>query len=292
MVFGNVEQSNVSGFASDTLIAAAKDRIQPYYDLCTDTIADVLELKNVLFRDHGHAYVGPTGELAVPVRSRRVEGRSGEPMPSFANDIFAGNDLEELLAPGAPMARSITGGAELVEDHPEVVLTREMVRLVGARPEVTMINIGLQSKTVLANYLKLLQDGKMISRRTAMENVPEVDRPDHEWEEIKSEDAQTHPKMLELVEFPRSLWKRGDTDGFLAYIATVWMPAVMQMMGPQPGAAPPGGPGGTMGAAPGGAPPFPGSPGPSGPQAPQGASMAQLPGMAPGSSGGAVGRPS
>jgi hypothetical protein len=170
-----------------------------------------------------------------------------------------------------------------------------MVKLVGPRPEVTMVNIGLQSKTVLANYLKLLNDGKFISRLTAMEELPEVDRPDHEWTRIKSEDAQTHPKMLELVEFPKSLWESGDVDGFLAYLATVLMPSLMAAMGPPqggagggpPGAAPAGS--GTM--PPGAAPPFPGSQGPQGPVAPRGDSMAQLPGMAPGSNGAPVGRP-
>jgi hypothetical protein len=291
MVFGNVEQSNVSGFASDTLIAAAKDRIQPYYDLVTDALSDVLELKNILFRDHGHAYVGPSGELAIPQRSRRVTGRSSRPMPSFANQILNAGATDDLLAPGFPSMEMISRGKDLEDDAPEVVLSRSMVKLVGARPEVTMVNIGLQSKTILANYLKLLQDGKLISRLTAMEEVPEVDRPDHEWTRIKDEDAQTHPKMLELVEFPRSLWDRGDLDGFLAYMATVWMPAMAQAMGPGggPGATPPSPPSG--GATIGGpaVPPFPGSS--AGPQAPQGASMAQLPGMAPGSNGAPVGRP-
>jgi hypothetical protein len=297
MVFGNVEQSNVSGFASDTLIAAAKDRIQPYIDLSVDAIADVLECKNVLFRDHGHAYVGASGELAVPQRSRRVNSRTSQPMPSWATQIMNGDDIEALLAPGFASAQQITRGKPIQDDYPEIVLTRDMVKLVGARPEVTMVNIGLQSKTVLANYLKLLNDAKMISRNTAMEEIPEVDRSDSEWTRIKSEDAQTHPKMLELVEFPRSLWESGDVDGYLAYMATILMPALAQAMGPTPppaGGGPTGAPpaGGDAMLTPGGAPPFPGSPGPQGPQAPIGASMAQLPGMAPGSGGAPVGRPS
>jgi hypothetical protein len=209
-------------------------------------------------------------------------------MPSFAEQVLNAGPTDDLMAPGFPSMEMVSRGTEIQDDYPEVVLSRSMVKLVGARPEVTMVNIGLQSKTVLANYLKLLQDGKFISRLTAMEEVPEVDRPDHEWTRIKSEDAQTHPKMLELVEFPRSLWESGDLDGFLAYFATVWMPAMAQAMGPA--AAPPGDQSATMPAS-GGVPPFPGAQPPSGPQAPQGASMAQIPGMAPGSNGAMVGRP-
>jgi hypothetical protein len=299
MVFGNVEQSNVSGFGVDTLTAAAKDRVQPYYDLVCDSLADMLELKNLEFFNDGHAYVGFDGELVVPVRSRSVSGsRPMGPMPSWATQIMQNEDMEALMAPGFASAKQITGGEGMEEDPPEVVLSRDVLKKVGFRPKVTMVNIGLQSKTVMANYLKLLNDGKFIARQTGMEELPEVDRPDVEWDRILAEDAQTHPKMLELVEFPRALWNRGDVDGFLAYLATVLMPALMQAMGPPqapPGAAPPGGGPPALGGGdtmqPGGVPPFPGTPQPQGPQAPLGASMAQLPGMAPGSNGAPVGRP-
>jgi hypothetical protein len=323
VIFGLVEASNVSGFASDSLMNAAKDVIQPYVDLTQATIADVLMMKNRLFRNHGWAAEGiDNGEFRVPrqTRGNTAGGDNKLKPPPWTLPIMqkmltmtltpqqpqtpqiqleGGGGMIGSDVPGAPprpgQANAMLGmpgfvdptwlmGDMVPEDDPaEFVISPETIDMISTRPKVVISLIGLQNRTVLANYLDLLTSRNLMSQETAMEQVPEIQDIDMEMRRILATQARTNPDSLKLIEYPKALWQDGDYAGFFTYFATILMPAVtaamMQqqaaMMAPQAG--PPTGP-------------PPGEARSPGPQTVQGDSAAAA-GRGPGVDGAPVGRP-
>lgn len=340
VIFGQVDGSNVTGFASDTLMAAAKDRIQPYLSLTEKTLEDVLVLATYLFRNFGQNAEGLSdGVLVIPRRGfGNTDATSSAPPPNWAVPIMmqimqatlqqtmpppppfnpmanspggltnqpqgmpVGPGLGPMGAPmggpapmmpgmpgmpgmpppispdGMPSLPMTTGGRPAPADKPDVEISRDIIDRLTGRPKVRLYNIGLQNRTMMANYLSMLVREKLISRAVAMDNIPEVGNAVQEWGRIMAEDAQTNPAMLEKIYHPRMLWEQGDVDGFVTYWATVLLPQMAQSIAPAPGAAPPSGP---PAAPPGG---------PMAPQSVQGDSNAML-GQGPGAMGAPVGRP-
>jgi hypothetical protein len=337
-VFGQVGDNNVSGFANDSLIAAAKDVIHPYEQMVQDTFADILSMKNRLFYNFGHLTDGlADGDLVIPRQSRshagRQHGTTAKP-PQWAMPIL--QKMLELTSqqlapqtppqpqrqipggpgmigsdiPGAPVAwrspqaRSMIGLPGYVdpawtfpdepplEDAPQFVINRTILSAISGRPKVKLNALGLQSRTVLANYLQILTGANLMSHGTAMDQLPEFTDTMAEWEAIIAEQAQTNPDMLKMIEYPRALLKMGDVEGWVTYMATILMPTMVSAVsgvgmsgagGPTRGAPPPGPPQGPPGV-PGAGPP------PPNPLQVQGGSAASI-GAPPGAHGAPVGRP-
>jgi hypothetical protein len=313
----------VSGFANDSLIAAAKDVIHPYEKMVEDTFADVMSMKNLLFYNFGHLADGlANGELVVPRQNRSHIGASyGTPVkpPSWAMPIlqkmmeFAGQamapqqpqtqtqipggpGMEGSDIPGAPMAwrspqaQSMIGMPGYVdprwtmdaehpplEDAPEFVISRQVIDAISTRPIVKLNSLGLQSRTVLANYLDILVRGNLISHGTAMDQIPEITDTLAEWRAILAEQAETNPDSLKMIGYPKALLESGDIEGWLTYWATILLPTMVGAMQGMGGAAQ------QQGAPPRGAP----SPNPLQIQGGSAASM----GAPPGANGAPVGRP-
>lgn len=100
VIFGTMEGSNITGFASDSLMAAAKDRINPYMSLTATTLADAVALAALLFRNFGHAAEGlADGVLIIPRANRGggfVNGMKPAPAPAWAGAIV--QKMMSLLA--------------------------------------------------------------------------------------------------------------------------------------------------------------------------------------------------
>lgn len=105
VIFGATEGSNISGFASDSLMAAAKDRIQPYFSIVEATYVDALMLAGRLFYNHGHTAEGLVhGELVVPRQNRGGRfnaGASPAPVPPWAGQIIQ-KAIQMAQQPGGP----------------------------------------------------------------------------------------------------------------------------------------------------------------------------------------------
>ena len=312
VIFGQTEGSNITGFASDSLIAAAKDRIGPYFGVVQDAIGDTISIATIIFRNHGHLVEGlPGGELIIP----RVNRGAGFPggakpaqVPSWAQGIMqkvitglAGPAMPGMppLPPGnSPMIGmpgfvapewTLPGGMP-PGDAPLIRIDRETIDAVAARPQVSLETLGLNNRTVLINYLSQAVQAKLMPRSLAMAQLPEIQDTLEAYRQILAEDAQTDPEMLRLIYYPRSLAQQGDVEGYLTYWATVLLPAIQQsLMGTPAGGVPPGSPPGLPGPAPGG-----GGTAPIQQPTPQNAASGVNPaalGMGPGSQGGPVGRP-
>lgn len=310
VIFGQTEGSNITGFASDSLIAAAKDRIGPYFGVVQDSIADTIAIATTLFRNHGHLAEGLTdGALIVPRVNRGsgfLNGVKPAQSPPWAQGIV-GKVVQTLAGPQMPgmPAQMGPGGSPLIgmpgivspewtmhgmppADEPTIRIDRETIDLVGARPKISLETLGLNNRTVLINYLQQAVQAKLMPRGLAMDQLPEIEDSLAAWQQIVAEDAQTDPEMLRLIYYPRALAQQGDVEGFLTYWATVLLPQMVQsLMGgmggpveqpPDPDGPPPSG---------GGQPPIQ-QPTPQ--NAASGVNPAAL-GQGPGSQGGPVGRP-
>lgn len=260
-LFGAMDGSNISGFAMESMVTAAKDRVQPLITDLEFHLEEILDLCFYHFRNMGHIFVDDMqGRWYIP-----KHGRDNKPALGTGPKR---PEMQEVMG----MLMQMTGGMpdlgawhtqgldnSQIEDPEDEdgYLTREDVINVGTRPEIKLRSMHAQNMTSMANVAAMLIDKKIWSRGTAMDEF-NVKNPQDEWQKILAEDAQTHPKMMELVMFPEALFRSGDMSGFLAYYATVIAPILMQM---QMGGMDP-----TMG---GGPPP----PGPGGPQTAQGDSQ-------------------
>jgi len=242
-MFGALEGSNVSGFAVESLIAAAKDRIQPVINDIEYHLASVIEMALYQYRNVGHFLVDnvegvyhiPTQGRHIPLTPKRAPSRPqfkqiGQLLMQMAGgmpvDFAAGWDtagFDNDMAPDQP--------------HEDMALSRELILRIGTRPTVKLHSVALQNMTALANVASMLIERKVWSRTKAMEEL-NVRNPQEEWKRILAEDAQTNPRMLELVEFPQALYESGNIGAFLAYFATVVLPQLMGMMAPPEEGAP------------------------------------------------------
>jgi len=246
-VFGASEGSNVSGFAVESLIAAAKDRIQPVITDIELHLAEIIDMAARQYRDVGHLIVDDIGgAYPIPVQRRHYEasaatnpGVQSPPLGQLAQMMgvsFPGSEIPAAFDIGM---RDVNIPAEQ-EKAPS--LTRDIILAIGSRPKVRLHSIALQNMTAMVNVASMAVREKIWSRSHAMEEM-NVPNPQLMWKQILSEDAQTNPKMLELVLFPQALLQSGNIDAYMAYIATVIIPQMMQAQ-----MAMMGGPGGGMGA--------------------------------------------
>lgn len=317
VIFGQTEGSNITGFASDSLIAAAKDRIGPYFGCVQDTVADTIHLATLLFYNHGHLAEGlADGALVIP-RTNRGAGFAGGVKPAdtppWAQGIVA-KVVQAVAGPPTPAGMPQPGGSPLVgmpgfvdpawtlpalppADAPLVTIDRAKIDLVAARPRVSLDTLGLNNRTVLINYLTSAVREKLMPRAVAMDQLPENEDALAAWQQILAEDAQTDPDILRLIGYPRALAQQGDVEGFLTYWATILLPQIVQSLTgglppgqgqPPPGQAPGPPPGNEPPQGGGGEPPFIEQPTPQ--NAASGVNPAAI-GRGPGSQGAPVGRP-
>jgi hypothetical protein len=112
VIFGQTEGSNITGFASDSLMAAAKDRINPYFQVTETTLADTLQLAALLFRNFGHAAEGlADGSLIVPRANRGggfIAGMKPVSAPPWATAILQ-KMMTMLAGPQSPSPPSAPG---------------------------------------------------------------------------------------------------------------------------------------------------------------------------------------
>lgn len=106
VIFGTTEGSNITGFASDSLMAAAKDRIQPYFSIVENSFVDAVMLAGRLFYNHGHTAEGLVGgELVIPRQNRGGKfsaGASAAPVPPWATQIIQ-KVIQTSMQPGGAM---------------------------------------------------------------------------------------------------------------------------------------------------------------------------------------------
>lgn len=107
VIFGQIDEgNNITGFAQDSLIAAAKDRIQPNFDVVQATISDVIFMATGQFYDFGHTAEGlANGELIIPRQNRRSDFTNGgkvAPIPPYAQSIIMAM-LKNITEPGGPL---------------------------------------------------------------------------------------------------------------------------------------------------------------------------------------------
>jgi hypothetical protein len=243
-VFGAMEGSNVSGFAVESMIAAAKDQIQPYITDLETHIADILDLVFYHFRNMGHLFTDDDqGRWYIPEngRGKVLSMGNGPSRPEFQQMMQMLMQMSGGLPPDLTAWQAMgMDESTIPQAEPEdIYLTREDVIAIGTRPEVKLRSVHLQNMTMLANVAAMLIDKKIWSRGRAMDEF-NIKNPREEWNRILAEDAQVHPKMMELVMFPEALYNSGNMSAFMAYFSAVIAPILMQM---QMGAAPPGGAG-------------------------------------------------
>lgn len=200
-LYGMSNESNVSGFAVESLIAAAKHKIQPYIDLQETFLGDLLSCSLKLFQNWGHLVV-PDGVLRMPLDVRR--------------------------------------GPALMTDPPEMVLDRPTIDLVGTHVKVRLHSTGLQNMTAMANVANMLVQAKLWSRTRGNEFLGEPD-PQLLFEQVLAEDAMTDPDMLKMVTYPKALEATGNWEGLVAYMMTVVLPAILGPGNAGPPTAGPGG---------------------------------------------------
>lgn len=204
-LYGLNEDSNVSGFAVESLIAAAKHKIQPYIDLQETVLGDICSCALSLFQNWGYL-AAPDGALTVPVRGR-------------------------------------AGAAASTTNPPEQVITRDMIELVGTDVEIKLHSVALQNMTAMMNVAKLAVDANLWSRQRANEWLGEHD-PMKLMEQILSEQAMTDPDILQFVTYPRALEATGNYEGLMMYLLAKVLPQLFGSggtAGGQPGGAAPSG---------------------------------------------------
>jgi hypothetical protein len=252
-IFGRLDAANISGFAANSMTAAAKDQLLPQVFGVKQHLADVLDMMLRQLRDFGYLVC----DNAFPVESygRFTDGNRGISPGRPQMEMMT--QMMQMFAPEDPTGMSAAWNASaLGESLPQSqseprVLTRELIVRMGTRPLVTLESIALADKTALANYTTSMNAAKMMSRFTGMaENG--IKNPEREWKRILYEDAQVSPKMLEMIEYPQAIWEQGNEGAFFAYFATVLWPAMMQAMmavqqpqgpaGPESGGPPAGSP--------------------------------------------------
>lgn len=212
-LYGVEGGSNVSGFAVESLIAAAKHKIQPYIDLQEVILGDICSCALKLFQNWGSVAI-PDGVLRVP-----SVGRAG-----FAT----------------------------ATNPSEITLDREMLDLVGTDVRVKLHSIALQNMTAMMNVASMAVDANLWSRQRANEWLGERD-PMKLLEQVLAEQAMTDPDMLKFVTYPKALEATGNYEGLMAYMVGVILPALFGggpggAPGGPPGGAPASGPQTTQGA--------------------------------------------
>ncbi|HEU5056429.1 MAG TPA: hypothetical protein VFU21_07880, partial [Kofleriaceae bacterium] len=237
----------ISGFALESLMGAAKDRTLPLLADVEQHMEAVTDLALKQMRDFGLLFVErPDMTYPIPTRGRAYQP-NGQPaqLPQLQETFGL---LQQMAGGGDPMttggwnAATMDVSPAVTQAHEECILTRGHILDLGTRPEVKLHNLQLQNLMQMANVAGLLIDKKVWSRAHAMDELNVLDPPKM-WREILAEDAQTHPTMLENVMFPKALWESGNLDLFFTYMATVLMPKLVQsimggMGGPGAGAAP------------------------------------------------------
>lgn len=104
-VFGVNDASNVTGFASESQINAAMDRIGSYFTLTQNTTADLIVMAFGQFRNHGqHAEGLSDGKLILPSTNRGYGplGAKKADLPPWGRDVMVAI-LQSLAAPGGPL---------------------------------------------------------------------------------------------------------------------------------------------------------------------------------------------
>lgn len=240
-VFGTIDHSNVSGFAANSMTAAAKDMVLPVMRTIETHLASVIDMMLRQYRDVGHL---ARPEMPVSSYGRYTSGvyGSGSGMPQPQAQMLV--QMVQALGQGDPSGMAaafnspaLSSGMPDRQPEPRVV-TRDTIIRMGSRPKVTLESLALQDKTAIANFVQMVTEAKLMSRHRGMSELL-IKNPEKEWQQIISEDAQTSPKMLELVTFPDMLWRNGDVGRFIAYFATTVWPQLMQIM--MTGGLPPGG---------------------------------------------------
>jgi hypothetical protein len=253
-IFGRLDASNISGFAANSMTAAAKDQILPQVAGVRQHMEDVLDMMLRQYRDFGYAVT----DNAFPVETygRFLDGNRGVSPGRPQMELMT--QMLQQLAPQDPTGMSAAWNVGALEQslpqsqaEPRVI-TRELIVRMGSRPTVRLESLALMDKLQMMQYTTGMNQAKLMSRFTAMSENG-IPNPPREWKRILREDAETNPKMLELIEYPQAIWESGNEAAFFAYFATILWPAMMQaMMGMM---APPGQEG-----APGGGPPGASSP--------------------------------
>ena len=241
-VFGIVEGSNVTGFAQNTLMAATKDRIQPYIDMRANHYANVAELAAYMYHGWGHLYVDdPEGVFRVPKRARDPFPSGGKklgPMPPVFSMANSGTPLPEIAASVSTSYQNQMAQPAPIEDETEVEISRETFELVGFRPRVKLESWDWNDMTQRMNVAQMATQSGLWSKWTARDKIG-IDDPTQEQRWIDVEMAKSHPGLIESVILPQALWETGNINAFLAYTSHV----LAQMGG-----------GGTMGAPSGASP--------------------------------------
>ena len=108
--FGQTGESNITGFAQDSLLASAKDKLQPFFNVVQDTWSDALFLASTEFHDVGHATEGlPDGVLIIPRQNRRADftgGNKAPVMPPWVGEIMQ-TMIQKTTAPGGPLGPAL-----------------------------------------------------------------------------------------------------------------------------------------------------------------------------------------
>lgn len=134
VVFGQTDgANNISGFASDSLMAAAKDRIQPYLSGTEHLIADTLALMTRQFYNHGHLAEGLVdGQLIIPAANRAAGFAQGSKVarpPQWALPIIQ-RMFQTALGPGGVLgppplpgpANAVPGGGGMEAAQPPMAV--------------------------------------------------------------------------------------------------------------------------------------------------------------------------
>jgi len=148
-------------------------------------------------------------------------------------------------------------GKKTYGNTPMVELTQSILDDTGVDVEVKLWAMSEQTLPGQINAANMAVQAGIWSTRKAMEHTGSLD-PDRDFQDIISERAIQHPKIMENFLIPQAFVERGQPQLAELWMQSVVMPQMqMAMMG---GAAGPAGPGGPAGAA----PPPPGGPAPNG----------------------------
>ncbi len=103
-VFGHTEGSNITGFASDSLIAAALDIVGPIFDLTQTTVGDTIYVATNEFRNFGILTEGlEDGKLIIPSQNRGTAmGSKPAKLPPYAQEVLQ-TIMQKIRAPGAAL---------------------------------------------------------------------------------------------------------------------------------------------------------------------------------------------
>lgn len=214
-LFGAGGDQQISGFAIESLIAAAKAKLQPYIDLEELALADVMRLALIEFQGWGWM-VNPEGELRIPRQHKTY----------------------------------LAATPDEADDPPTVALTREDLDRVGTTIMVRLESVALQNMTAMSNVASMNVTSGVWTRNRARTFLNEPN-PEALEEQLQVERALDDEAMQRLVIRPRALAKAGEWQALAAYMMTIVLPEIMGPGAPGGGV---GGPPGTQ-IPPGGAPP-------------------------------------